>query len=63
MNNMEIHERIKFLNEQIERCLKPSEFTLNNLVIELSKEIDELQGKCKHEFQDGYCIYCYKGEE
>ena len=60
MNKMEIHERIKFLNKQIEKCLKPNEFTLNNLVVELSKEIDELQKQCEHEFEEGYCIYCFK---
>lgn len=63
MNSIQIKERIDFLNKQIEEFLSPSKFTLNNVVLEMQREIWELQKKCKHEYEDGYCIYCYKMED
>lgn len=44
----------------IENLLTPNKFTLNNTVAQLLKENEELQKQCEHNFQDGYCIYCYK---
>ena len=63
MTNLEIHERIDRNNKIIEDCFSPNVFTLNNTVRELLKENEELQHQCSHEFQDGYCIYCYKEKE
>ena len=63
MTNLEIKERIDFLNKQIEKFLSPNKFTLNNVILELQKEIWELQEECNHEYKEGYCEYCYKAEE
>lgn len=63
MNNQQIKEKIDWNNRQIESLLNPNIFTLNNAVSELLKENDKLQELCTHEFEDGYCKYCYKGEE
>lgn len=63
LTNLEIHERIDRNNKIIEDCFSPNVFTLNNTVRELLKENEELQHQCSHEFQDGYCIYCYKEKE
>lgn len=63
MTDIERKERIDFLNKQIEECLSPNIFTLNNVVLELQKEIWDLQQECNHKYHEGYCEYCYKAEE
>lgn len=60
---LDIKRRIDLNNRLIEQALKPNQFTLNNVVTSLMLEIDELQRQCPHEYEDGYCIYCYKAEE
>lgn len=59
---LEIKQQIDEYNRQIEGLLSPNQFTLNNMIVELSKEIDKLQSKCTHEFEEGFCIWCYKQE-
>lgn len=60
---LEIKSKIDLNNKLIEQALKPNQFTLNNTVASLLLEIDSLQKQCPHEFEEGYCIYCYKAEE
>jgi len=60
---LEIKQRIDENNKIIEVLLTPNQFTLNNTVAKLLKENQQLQNECKHDFQDGYCIYCYKEKE
>ncbi|MBQ6629822.1 MAG: hypothetical protein IJH65_13535 [Methanobrevibacter sp.] len=59
----EIKKLIDANNATIEQILKPNQFTLNNIVAQLLNENKMLQTQCPHKFEDGYCIYCYKGEE
>ena len=59
---LDIKRRIDLNNQLIEQALKPNQFTLNNTVMGLMLEIDALQAECPHEFNEGYCIYCYKSE-
>ena len=59
----EIKERIDAINKKIEDCFYPNQFTLNGCIVEMTKEIEQLQSQCPHEFKNGYCIYCYKGEK
>lgn len=63
MTQLEIKEKIDANNRLIQDLLNPSEFTLNNTVAALLAENTELQAQCKHSFVDGYCEYCYMGEE
>lgn len=63
MTDIERKERIDFLNKQIEQFLSPNKFTLNNVILELQKEIWELQEGCNHKYENGFCEYCYKSEE
>lgn len=63
MNQNEIKEKIDYNNQLIEDILTPNFFTLNNTVAKLLKENEQLQKQCKHEFEDGYCIYCYSMED
>lgn len=58
-----IKEKIDFNNKRLEEILSPNIFTLNNAAAEIIKENYELQQKCKHEYEDGFCVYCYKIEE
>ena len=62
-NQVQIKEKIDENNRIIESLLQPNQFTLNNTIAELLNENRELQNQCKHDFQDGYCIYCYKEQE
>lgn len=63
LKGFEIKSKIDMNNKMIEEFLSPNQFTLNNIVKDLLKENDELQAQCPHEFEEGYCIYCYKSEE
>lgn len=63
MTNLEIKEQIDANNKIIEKLLNPNMFTLNNTVRNLLDENAQLQAQCTHNFVDGYCEYCYKGEQ
>ena len=60
MSPSEIKTRIDLLNSHLEQLLQPNKFTLNNLVVEITAEIDRLQSQCEHEYVNNFCIYCYK---
>jgi hypothetical protein len=62
MRQLEIKRRIEENNKLIESLMTPNVFTLNNTVAELLAENKALQEECEHVFEDGYCIYCMKGE-
>lgn len=58
-----IKEKINENNKIIELLLTPNQFTLNNTIAKLLKENSDLQKHCKHQFVNGYCIYCCKEEQ
>lgn len=62
MLGKDIKARIDYNNQMIESLLSPNKFTLNNTVAQLLRENEDLQKQCKHNYQEGYCIYCYKEE-
>lgn len=62
-NGLEIKNKIDANNKMIEDMMTPNIFTLNNIVNDLLRENDELSKRCPHEYESGYCIYCYKKEE
>lgn len=62
MKGIEIKQKIDTNNSLIEKAMSPNLWTLNNTIKELLIENEELQKICPHEYEDGYCIYCYKGE-
>ena len=59
---LEIKEKIDLNNKLIQQALTPNIFTLNNTVADLLKENEALQAECPHEYEKGFCIYCYKEE-
>ena len=59
LNKADIKREIDLNNQLIESLLKPNEYTLNNSVAKLLEANAALQSKCTHEFEDGYCIFCY----
>ena len=63
MSNEEIKFEIDRNNEQIHALLNPANFTLNTVINQLLSRNKELMSQCTHEFVDGICKYCYKGEE
>ncbi len=62
MNQVEIKEQIDRNNAIMESLITPNKFTLNNTVASLLQENSRLQSMCKHEYENGYCIYCYKND-
>ena len=52
-----IKEKIDENNKIIESLMTP------NTIAKLLKENSDLQKHCKHQFDNGYCIYCYKEKE
>lgn len=63
VRGIEIKEQIDHNNRIIEAVLSPNKFTLNNIVATLLQENSELQRQCEHDFEEGFCVYCYKSEE
>ena len=64
MTQLEIRKKIDENNELISKMLNPSQFVLNNCVMDKLAENRELQMQCKHEFdEDGFCVWCDKLEE
>jgi prefoldin subunit 5 len=57
-----IKEKIDALNEEIEQLMDPTTFVLNPRIGEISQEITELQAKCQHNFVNGICEFCYRGD-
>ena len=63
MTQLEIKRKIDDNNQIIETLFMPNQFTLNNTVRKLLAENAELQKQCQHQFEGGYCVYCYKEAE
>lgn len=63
MTHQEIKQKIDQNNARIREILCPDMFIHNKEVSELMTENYNLRKICKHEFQDGYCKYCYTPEE
>ena len=59
----EIKMEIDAISKEIEHLVNPGVFTLNARVNELIKKIEKLQNQCCHNYIDGICEFCYKGEE
>jgi hypothetical protein len=62
MRGLEIKKRIDENNKIIESLMTPNIFSLNNTIADILSENRELQNNCDHEFEEGFCIYCYKEE-
>lgn len=57
--NIEIRNEIDALNERLKKVIMPSQFVLNNSVVDIIAQIKVLQEQCHHEFdEDNFCIYC-----
>lgn len=63
MRQLEIKKQIEENNKIIESLMTPNVFTLNNTIAELLAQNKALQNECEHVFEEGYCVYCMKGEE
>lgn len=58
MTNEEIRAKIDSNNKEIEEAMSTVRFTLDKRINALLEENFNLRQQCKHEFKDGYCIYC-----
>lgn len=63
MTPEQIKEKIDANNLMIRTLMKPNSFVLNPMIASLLKENLKLQQECKHEFENGKCIYCYMEEK
>lgn len=57
-----IKERIDALNKEAEQLIDPATFVLNPRIQEIDKEIKMLQHQCRHNFVNGICEFCYRGD-
>ena len=60
--SLEIKKRIDELLLESEQLLDPTTFVLNKRIGDIDKEIQELQNQCKHNFINGVCEFCYRGD-
>ena len=58
----EIKEKIEALSAEAETLLDPTTFVLNPRIAEINLEIDRLQKQCKHNYTNGVCEFCGRGE-
>jgi hypothetical protein len=58
----EIKKRIDELSLEIESLMDPTTFVLNPRIGEIDKEIRALQSQCNHNFVNGVCEFCYRGD-
>ncbi len=58
----EIKMKIDALNQEAEQLMDPTTFVLNPRIGEISREITELQKQCTHNFVNGICEFCYRGD-
>ena len=60
--SQEIKKRIDELSLEVEQLMDPTTFVLNPRISEIDKEIKALQAQCQHNFVDGACEFCYRGD-
>ena len=60
--SQEIKKRIDELSLEAEQLMDPTTFVLNHRIGEIDKEIKALQAQCQHNFVNGVCEFCYRGE-
>ena len=60
--SQEIKKKIDELLLESEQLMDPTTFVLNKRIGEIDKEIQELQKQCKHNFINGVCEFCYRGD-
>ncbi len=59
MNGQEIREKIIANNKELDECVTPGIFVLNEKVKNLLAENRHLREICPHEFDElGYCVFC-----
>jgi hypothetical protein len=58
----EIKMKIDALNIEAEQLIDPTTFVLNPRISEISQEITKLQAQCNHNFVNGICEFCYRGD-
>ena len=58
-----IKEKIDALNQEIEQLMDPTAFVLNPRIQEINKEVKMLQRQCEHNFVNGICEFCYRGDK
>ena len=54
----EIRAKINALNEQLEDCMDPTTFVLNQEAAAIFKQIESLRKQCHHSFENKECVYC-----
>ena len=60
--SQEIKKKIDELSLEAEKLMDPTTFVLNKRIGEIDKEIKALQAQCQHNFVDGVCEFCYRGD-
>ena len=62
MTGNEIFSLVTEKKQEIEDLFDPTTFVLNPRIHEIDKEIRALQAECEHNFVNGVCEFCYRGD-
>ena len=57
------YELMHNLNEEYMKAIDPTSFVLNQKLLTIKAEMEKVQSKCDHIFENGACIVCGKEEK
>ena len=63
LEQKDTYTKVHDLEEELMRSIDPATFVLNPKTLAIRYQIEKLQEKCNHIYENGTCIVCGKEEE
>lgn len=63
LEQKDTYTKVHDLEEELMRSIDPATFVLNPKTLAIRYQIEKLQEKCNHIYENGACIICGKEEE
>ena len=63
LEQKDTYTKVHDLEEELMRSIDPATFVLNPKTLIIRYQIEKLQEKCNHIYENGACIICGKEEE
>lgn len=63
MRGKEIKEEVDKIIEEMTKLHPVDNFILLDKMVSLQLRLEGFQHECEHNFVDGFCVYCRKGEK
>ena len=57
-HQQDIYTKMHNLSEEYMKAFDPTTFVLNEKAAKIRQEMEEVQSKCNHIFENGECIVC-----